>query len=85
LSLLLGQSWHHAIHVIENVIVESDDVMESNSIPFRHPLGPETELPQNVYDKLESGPLILYGEELPVIPVVLNLNPIAHKFPKSVV
>jgi hypothetical protein len=34
LSLLLGQSSHHAVHVMEHVIVDSDDVVQSNGMLF---------------------------------------------------
>jgi hypothetical protein len=45
LSLLLGQSSHHALHVIKHVIVDSDDVVQSNYMLFRHPQGPVPEWP----------------------------------------
>jgi hypothetical protein len=34
LSLLLGQSSHHAINVIKQVIVDSNNVVQSNGMPF---------------------------------------------------
>jgi hypothetical protein len=34
LSLLLGQSSHHAVNVIKQVIVDSDDVVQSYGMPF---------------------------------------------------
>jgi hypothetical protein len=45
LSLHLGQSSHHTIHVIKHWIVDSDDVVQSNGMPVRHPHGPVPEWP----------------------------------------
>ena len=45
LWLFLCQISHHAIHMIERVIVDSDDVMQSKSIPCQHPQGPVPEWP----------------------------------------
>jgi len=39
LSILLGHSSHNAIHMIEHVIVDSDNVMQSYFVPFWHPQG----------------------------------------------
>ena len=43
--LLLGQSMQHSVHLITHVIVDSDDMMQSNGMRFQHPLGPVPEWP----------------------------------------
>jgi len=45
LWLVFSQSLHNAIHLIEHVIVDTDDGMQSNGMPFHHPQGPVSERP----------------------------------------
>jgi len=44
-SLLLSESSHNAIHMIEYGIIKYHNVMHSNCKPFWHPQGPVSELP----------------------------------------
>jgi hypothetical protein len=45
LCLLFGQTLHHAIPVIKHLIVESDDVNQSNGVSFQYPQGAVPEWP----------------------------------------
>jgi len=63
LSLLLGQSLHHAIHMIQHVIVHCDNMMQCDCMPLRHPQSPISEWPQHIHDILHNGPFILCCEE----------------------
>jgi hypothetical protein len=56
LSLLLGQSSHHAIHVIEHVIIHCDNVMQCYSMPLRHSKCPISKWPQYFHDILDNRP-----------------------------
>jgi len=84
LCLFLGQSLHHAIHVIKHVIVDSDDVMQSTGMLFRHPQGAIPEWPYNLYDILDNSPLILSCEEWPVITIFGVFKPLTCEFMQSV-
>jgi len=53
--------------MIEHVIEEHDDVMQSNIMPFRHPQGPVSVWPPNFHDILDDGPFIRCCEEWLVI------------------
>jgi hypothetical protein len=44
LYLLLDQCLRHAIHLIEHVFVDSDDMMQRNGMLFGHPEAPVLEL-----------------------------------------
>jgi hypothetical protein len=59
LSLPLGQGSHHAIHVIEHVIVHCDDVMLCECMPRQHPNGSILKWLQYFHDRLDSRPFIL--------------------------
>jgi len=41
LCLLLDLRSHHAIHVIEHVIVHCDNMMQCDCMPLQHPKGPQ--------------------------------------------
>jgi hypothetical protein len=60
LSVLLGQSSQYAAHVISHASLDSDDVLQSNSMPFRHPQDPVPELQVNLHDIFNNRALILY-------------------------
>jgi len=71
LCLCLGQSSHHAIHVIKHVIVDSDDdVMQSTGMPFQHLQDAVPEWSQNVHGILDNSQLILSCEEGPVFAIL---------------
>jgi len=84
LCLFLGQSSDHAVHVIKRVIVDSDDVTQSNGMPFRHPEGPVPEWPLNLHDILDNSPLILCCEERPVVAKFWVFKPLPGEFTQSV-
>ena len=66
--------------MIEHVIVVSDDMMQSNCIPFRHPQGPVLEWAENLHDVLDNCPFNLCCEEWPVIAAFRILQPLPGKF-----
>jgi len=51
--------------MIEHVIVNSDNMMQSNYIPFQHPQGAILEWLYNIHDILNNGQLNLWCEEWP--------------------
>jgi len=79
-SLFLSQSWHHAIHAIEHIIVHWDDMMQCDCMPSRHPQGPISIWPQHFHNILHNGPFILSCEEWPVIAVYWVFKPLAREF-----
>jgi len=54
LSLLLGQSVQHAIHVIENVIVHCGNVTDCDCMPILHPQSPISEWPLHFHNILHK-------------------------------
>jgi len=76
LSVLLSQCSHHAIHMVEHVIVHSDGMMQSNSISFRHPKHPVLEWPSHFDHILDDGPFILRCVDRSVITVFWILVPL---------
>jgi hypothetical protein len=84
LWLFLGQSSHLAIHVIKHVIVYSDDVMQSNSMPFRHRQGAVPDWPYDHNDILFNSPFILSCEEWPVFAIFWVFKPLVCGFTPSV-
>jgi hypothetical protein len=81
LSFLLSQGSHHAIHVIEHVIVDCDNVMQCDCMPLGHPQGPILEWPQYFHDVLHNCPLILSCEQWLVSGVFWVLRPLTCEFP----
>jgi len=67
MSLVLSQSSHNAIHVIEHAIVEWNDMMQCDHMPFGHSLGTVLEWPQNFHNILNGSPFIMSCEDCPVI------------------
>jgi hypothetical protein len=67
LSLPLSQHLQNAIHVIENAIVDSYDVMQCDNMPLRQAQDAVMKWPQNLRDILYNGPLTLCCEEWPGI------------------
>jgi len=55
--------------MFEHVVVDSDDVMQSNIMNFRYPQGRVLEWRQNFHNVLDDGPFILCCEESLVITV----------------
>jgi len=55
--------------MIEHVIVDGDDIMQSHCMYFRHLQGPVSEWPQNFHNVLDNCLFILCCEEWPVIAV----------------
>jgi len=84
LSLLLSYCLHNIIHMMEHVIVDSDNVMQSNRMPCHHPQGAVLESSQNIHDVLDSGLFILCCEEWPGIIVCCILEPLGGEFSWSV-
>jgi len=80
--LLPTLSSHNTTHKIEHFIRNNVDVMESNYMPFQHPLGPVPEWSWNFHDALDDGLCILCGEAWPVISVFWILEPLAGEFCK---
>jgi hypothetical protein len=68
----------------ESLTVDNDDVMQSNSMPFRHPQGPVQEWPQYFRDILDNSPLILCCEEWSIITVFWVSKPLASEFTQLV-
>jgi len=66
--------------MIEHVIVHSDNVMESDHIPFRHPQGPVPEGHQIFHDILDDSPYILRCEEWEVITALWIIEPLSGDF-----
>jgi len=66
---LLSQGLHHAIHVIEHVIVYCDDVMKCDGMPLRHGQGSISKSPPYFHDILHNRPFILSCEKWPVLRV----------------
>ena len=66
LILLLSQSSHHAIHVIEHVIVHFDYVIQWDIMPPCHQQGPISERPQYFQDILYNRTFIMCREQWPV-------------------
>jgi len=62
LSLLLGQSSHHAIHVIGHAIVQYDTVIQCDCVPLRYPMGPISKCREYFHDILDNCPVILSCE-----------------------
>jgi hypothetical protein len=61
-SVLLGQSWHHANHVIVHVIVQCHNLMQCDCTPLRHANGPLTKWPHYFDGILDNFPFILRCE-----------------------
>jgi len=78
--VLLSQSSHNAIHMIEPVIVNRNDMMQSNCMRFRHLQGPVSEWLRNIHDVFDDHPVILCCEECPVISKIWILQPLAGEF-----
>jgi len=53
--------------MIQYVIADSDDVVQSNNMPFRYPQVPVLEWPQNFHDIMKDCPFMLCCEEWPVL------------------
>jgi len=66
--------------MIEHVIVDSDDMMQSHCMPFRQPQGPVSELPSTFHDIPNDGPFILCCEEWPVITGFRIVKPLVGEF-----
>jgi len=66
--------------MIEHVSVESDNVMQSYHMPFRHPQGPVWEWPYNFHEVVDNCPFILRCEEWAVIPVFWIVEPLGGDF-----
>ena len=66
--------------MIEEVIVDSENVMQCDRMPLRHPQGPVSECPQNIHDILDNGPFTLCCEEWLVITVYWILEPLRGEF-----
>jgi len=67
LTPFLSQCSHHAIHVIDHVIVHCQNVMQCDCVSLRHPQDPISEWPQHFHDNLYNGPIIVCCEEWPLI------------------
>jgi len=75
LSLRLSQSSQNANHMIEHVLVDTDNMMQSYHMPIPYPQGPVSEWLQNIHNTLDNGPFILCCEEWPVITVFWIIKP----------
>jgi len=80
LSLLLSESSHNVIHMIEHVIIDSDKVMQCDCMPLRHRQGPISESPQNLHHVLKNSAFILCCEEWAVITGFWILEPLTGEF-----
>jgi len=80
-SVLLGQSSHYAVEVIEHVVVHSDNVMQCDCMPSWHPQGPISKWPQYFHDIVHNGPLNLSWEKWLVISGFSIVEPLACQFP----
>jgi len=80
LSLLLCQSSHNAIHVIEHVVIDCDKMMQCDCMPLWHPQGPILEWPQYLQDILHKRPFILCCEEWPGLTVFGISEPLEAEF-----
>ena len=69
LSLLLRQSLHHAILMMEHVIVHGDNMLQFDCMPLRHPKGQILTWPQYLHDILDYRPFILSCELQPVFTI----------------
>jgi len=79
-SCLLRQGSHNSINIVEHVMVDSDGVMHSNRMPFRHLQGQVLEWPQTFYGIPNNGLFILRSDERPVITVFRIPEPLAVEF-----
>jgi hypothetical protein len=68
------------MHAIEHVIVDNDDMMPRYCMPFQHPLGPVSELPQNFLKVIDDGAFILCFEERPAMAIFWMLKPLPDDF-----
>jgi len=80
LSLLLSHSSHNAIHMIENVIVYCDNLMQCHCMPLCHPQGPISDWLQYFDDILDNHLFALYCEEWPDIIGLWIVEPLAGEF-----
>jgi hypothetical protein len=62
MSLLFGQTWHDAIHVIDLVIVHCGNVMQCYCMRVEHPKGPISRWPQDFNDIPDNRQFILSCE-----------------------
>jgi hypothetical protein len=84
LALYLGQSSHHTVHVIKHYIPESDDVITSTGMMFRHPQGSLPERPLYLRDILHNNPLILSPVVRPVFSIFCLFKPLPGVVTQSV-
>ena len=76
----LSQSSHFAIHVIEQIIVHSDNMVQCDFLPLRYPQGPISEWPLHFHDLLHIGAFILGCEEWLMIAVFWVCKPVKCEF-----
>jgi len=66
--------------VIEHVITDGDNAMQSNSMHFQHPQGAVLEWPENIHEVLDDVQFILCCEDWPVITQLWINNPLMGEF-----
>jgi hypothetical protein len=84
MSLLLSQSSHNAIQVIEYAIVECDDMMQCDHMSLGYALGAVLKWFQNFHNVLNGSPLSMSCEDCPVITVNCILEPLAGEISEFV-
>ena len=66
--------------MIEHIIIDSDHIILSDHIPFRHPLGQVAEWLPPFHHVLDESPFILSCKELLVSNVFWILGPLVGEF-----
>ena len=61
---------HNAVHVIKQVLVQSENVMQSNCMPFQHPQDAISEWSKTLHNVIDDGPFILCCAQWLVITVL---------------
>ena len=80
----LSQTSQNAIHMVEHVIMDSDNMMQCDRMCFRHPQSPVSEWHEQFHEVLEDCPFIHCCVESPVFAVFWILQTLAGEFSQSI-